>query len=282
MQIKGILVCPIPNCESFSIIETNELKNNSFEIIKEKIYKFLKPDTIFDEQRIENLNTNLLNEIGICLDNNHEFCLKCKHLNHNGKTCDLGIDMEFNKFIHNSKFIKRCPQCNFYIQKNQGCNHITCANSDCKYEFCWICMKKYSQNHYRNPLSTCTYLQNTNQDSFFVRHPWLVYIIIIFYIIYCIFIFSLLIIISPLISSGCLAYGIYSLSELDNRFQQSKILSIILKITYYMTYIILGLGLYPVIFYIISFYAFFGTFFGTFILLWMICKYFQGQGFNYH
>lgn len=41
---------------------------------------------------------------------------------------------------------KRCPNCGANINKNGGCNHMTCKN--CTHEFCWLCMEKYTPNHF--------------------------------------------------------------------------------------------------------------------------------------
>ena len=36
---------------------------------------------------------------------------------------------------------KRCPRCSSPIEKNSGCNHMTCRR--CCNEFCWLCMSDW-------------------------------------------------------------------------------------------------------------------------------------------
>lgn len=38
---------------------------------------------------------------------------------------------------------KECPKCHVVIEKNGGCNHMTCRNQDCKHEFCWMCLDRW-------------------------------------------------------------------------------------------------------------------------------------------
>ena len=68
-----------------------------------------------------------------------EYCLKCRVQFHTGLTCqqfkDKGVDKSFEEFVKGAKF-KQCPQCNYWVEKASGCNHMTCR---CKKQFCYLC-----------------------------------------------------------------------------------------------------------------------------------------------
>lgn len=57
-----------------------------------------------------------------------------------------------------SKFTKECPRCGCHIEKNEGCDHMTCTRCECS--FCWVCFAPYERilkdgNHHHD--STCKY-----------------------------------------------------------------------------------------------------------------------------
>mmetsp|Transcript_4443 Transcript_4443/g.5437 ORF Transcript_4443/g.5437 Transcript_4443/m.5437 type:complete len:602 (-) Transcript_4443:808-2613(-) len=78
------------------------------------------------------------------------FCLKCGSEPHPPLTCrDLDTWKEkcenesetANWILANTK---PCPKCRSRIEKNQGCNHMTCQQ--CRYEFCWICSGEWKDH----------------------------------------------------------------------------------------------------------------------------------------
>ncbi|GAO18391.1 hypothetical protein UVI_02010020 [Ustilaginoidea virens] len=78
------------------------------------------------------------------------FCFGCPNSDHQPAPCDLvkkwlkkcEDDSETANWI--SANTKECPKCSSTIEKNGGCNHMTCRK--CKHEFCWMCMGLWSEH----------------------------------------------------------------------------------------------------------------------------------------
>ena len=76
---------------------------------------------------------------------NKNYCLNCKDEWHRGLTCqqyrdsrDVNkLDNQFYQFVKGAKF-KMCPRCKYWVEKNQGCNHMKCR---CGADFCYLCGK---------------------------------------------------------------------------------------------------------------------------------------------
>ena len=83
----------------------------------------------------------------ICPICNMDYCLNCKCLYHNWMTCNeykisntySDDDNKFEEFVKGQKF-KQCPKCRFWVEKTQGCNHMTCR---CGMQFCYVCGGNY-------------------------------------------------------------------------------------------------------------------------------------------
>ncbi|KAL7753149.1 hypothetical protein RI367_001602 [Sorochytrium milnesiophthora] len=80
----------------------------------------------------------------------HRFCFGCSQVDHQPTLCALlklwmrkcQDDSETANWI--SANTKECPRCKSTIEKNGGCNHMTCKQ--CKYEWCWICMGSWTEH----------------------------------------------------------------------------------------------------------------------------------------
>ncbi|XP_072977996.1 E3 ubiquitin-protein ligase RSL1-like isoform X1 [Typha angustifolia] len=81
------------------------------------------------------------------------FCARCNVPWHSGLSCNefrgLGNDEKGREDlmlmeVAKSKAWKRCPRCKFFVEKTEGCMHITCR---CGFEFCYGCGLKWSITH---------------------------------------------------------------------------------------------------------------------------------------
>lgn len=80
----------------------------------------------------------------------NRFCFGCILPDHQPAPCELvklwlkkcADDSETANWI--SAHTKECPKCNSTIEKNGGCNHMTCRK--CRHEFCWMCMGLWSEH----------------------------------------------------------------------------------------------------------------------------------------
>ena len=73
-------------------------------------------------------------------------CSACDDEPHKGLTCQERRDQK-NSFLQDRLFNawadghgKQCPQCRSVVEKNGGCNHMTCR---CGAHFCWKCGKNF-------------------------------------------------------------------------------------------------------------------------------------------
>ncbi|KAI0355799.1 hypothetical protein OH77DRAFT_1402378 [Trametes cingulata] len=83
--------------------------------------------------------------------NTHVFCFGCPiDADHRPVVCAVARmwlkkcqdDSETANWIKSNT--KECSKCQSTIEKNGGCNHMTCKK--CKYEFCWVCMGPWTEH----------------------------------------------------------------------------------------------------------------------------------------
>ena len=134
-QLKG---CPDPECGLTLCIECKPRTANGLEM------------SLSSEQYQH------LTRSAMC-SNGHSTCMSCFQAAHSPYSCELAqewsnkireqlqqVDVDKSSGdIANALWLaancKRCPRCQTPIEKDEGCNHMSCRK--CRYEFCWICMQ---------------------------------------------------------------------------------------------------------------------------------------------
>jgi len=88
----------------------------------------------------------------ICPNCNNNFCVECDKPAHWPASCEdaewfikesekLLIEMKEPSFY--VARVKKCPQCRLPMEKNAGCQHMTCR---CSHQFCWECLKDWAEH----------------------------------------------------------------------------------------------------------------------------------------
>lgn len=123
------------------------------EALQEKYDKFLKRKKLMDSNKkikfcpfpdCDGYAEKKFKKYVKC-NNGHEFCFECGAAPHGLKPCSKIIDKGFEEWKSHT-LVKRCPNCKFWTEKNEGCNHMTC--SQCRFQWCWVCEKECVAGHY--------------------------------------------------------------------------------------------------------------------------------------
>ena len=140
------LRCPQPGCEECA--EVYELHALLTQVTFEKFLQFMVLNQLKNDS---NARWCINKECGqpIIWDPNTphvecpachtHFCFLCKSPWHEGP-CAVVLTKEDEQFVRyvkaQGKATKPCPQCGTAIEKNEGCNHMTCPN--CNHQWCWL------------------------------------------------------------------------------------------------------------------------------------------------
>ena len=93
-------------------------------------------------------------------DCGYNFCFLCLEESHVPCDCEMAKSWKESTkekgsgedFIWMKENTKNCPRCGLNIEKNQGCNHMTCRRGlgGCGHEFCWVCMGPWNAHTITN------------------------------------------------------------------------------------------------------------------------------------
>eukprot|EP01119_Soliformovum_irregulare_P017106 TRINITY_DN5031_c0_g2_i1.p1 TRINITY_DN5031_c0_g2~~TRINITY_DN5031_c0_g2_i1.p1 ORF type:complete len:607 (-),score=164.31 TRINITY_DN5031_c0_g2_i1:116-1936(-) len=102
----------------------------------------------------------------------HRFCFQCHREAHFPASCDQvkqwALKCKDDTETTHWKYVntKDCPKCDTPVEKNGGCNHMTCRQ--CKHEWCWVCVRPWKGH---NDFYNCNKFMKTEKkrSGFFSR-----------------------------------------------------------------------------------------------------------------
>jgi len=183
----GKITCPCADrCGAIMPDESIEQMVTSSEFLKYKLFSnrrlvesnpscFFCPNPECGDRQLGGTVIDMTNKSfgwRITCDKCHiSICKKCRQ--HHGLfvSCEGNLGSEFTKWkYHTTQGCKRCPKCKMYIEKNEGCNHMTCSR--CSHQFCWKCLGDWNGGCKR-PWKLCDMIHVSNMNlwgsNIFVR-----------------------------------------------------------------------------------------------------------------
>ncbi|KAG8390519.1 hypothetical protein BUALT_Bualt01G0091800 [Buddleja alternifolia] len=159
------LRCPEPSCKAPAGLDMAELLATADE--KEKLNKYLIRSYIEGNRKRKwcpapgcefsvQFNSDGCDSYDVVCDCDYKFCWKCMEESHRPIDCETvekwvkksSCDGESATWI--LAYTKPCPKCHKSIEKNQGCNHMTCR---CRHQFCWTCLASWNKHNQCNQYS---------------------------------------------------------------------------------------------------------------------------------
>ncbi|XP_011091502.1 probable E3 ubiquitin-protein ligase ARI7 [Sesamum indicum] len=170
------LQCPEPKCRAVAGVDMVESMASVDE--KQKYYGYLYRSYVECNRNrkwcpasgcefaVEFKDAGGCESYDVTCDCYYKFCWNCIEESHRPvdcKTVEKWIKKNSSE-AENTNWIlaytKPCPKCHRAIEKNQGCNHMTCR-SPCKHQFCWVCLGPW-EKHTSN--STCNTYRNQSSN----------------------------------------------------------------------------------------------------------------------
>lgn len=156
-----VITCPGMNCST--VLDSNVCRSIIPEDVLEKWDESLCKSLILESQKVYcpfsdcsvmlvNDSSEVITEIK-CPLCQRLLCAACRVPWHSEFTCKEFQKMNSKKkgreelmvaTLAKKKHWMKCPRCKLYVEKTEGCLHITCR---CRYEFCYRCGSKWSSNH---------------------------------------------------------------------------------------------------------------------------------------
>ncbi len=175
-KIDDGLLCLESKCMNTSCKQTIGISIFLQYLPKDKLLIFLK--IIFN--RISSVNSKIFwHDCGTLILNSEKnvckcgdkICFRCKSQDHYPCPCDLYKNWKSIEKSTDATEIwlqactKECPKCKSRIQKNAGCQHMTCKK--CNFHFCWICLQDWSIHGYQT--SKCTESQESIKSTEIIK-----------------------------------------------------------------------------------------------------------------